>query len=112
MTGVLTDLGIALGRVGFVMLFVLNMGGLLTWVERDGTFTNFEGRVQRFWKAVEPLGASLADWEIIGRVGEALGLGAPPARAEDCFKALAASVPAFGGLSYRDLKDTGKMVAA
>src|SRR5437879_4888229 len=29
-----TDLGIAFGRVAFVMLFVLNLGGLLTWVER------------------------------------------------------------------------------
>jgi NADH-quinone oxidoreductase subunit H len=28
------DLGIALGRVTFVMMFVLNLGGLLTWVER------------------------------------------------------------------------------
>jgi NADH-quinone oxidoreductase subunit H len=28
------DFGIALGRVAFVMLFVLNAGGLLTWVER------------------------------------------------------------------------------
>jgi NADH-quinone oxidoreductase subunit H len=32
--GVVTDLGIAFGRVAFVMLFVLNLGGLLTWVER------------------------------------------------------------------------------
>lgn len=30
----MTDLGIAFGRVAFVMLFVLNLGGLLTWVER------------------------------------------------------------------------------
>src|SRR5918999_3993680 len=30
----MTDLGIAFGRVAFVMLFVLNTGGLLTWVER------------------------------------------------------------------------------
>jgi NADH-quinone oxidoreductase subunit H len=30
----MTDLGIAFGRVAFVMLFVLNVGGLLTWVER------------------------------------------------------------------------------
>ncbi|HLC41120.1 MAG TPA: complex I subunit 1 family protein [Methylomirabilota bacterium] len=30
----LTDLGIAFGRVAFIMLFVLNLGGLLTWVER------------------------------------------------------------------------------
>ena len=34
MTATLTDLGIVFGRVAFVMLFVLNMGGLLTWVER------------------------------------------------------------------------------
>jgi NADH-quinone oxidoreductase subunit H len=30
----IADLGIAFGRVAFVMLFVLNLGGLLTWVER------------------------------------------------------------------------------
>ena len=30
----MTDLGIAFGRVAFVMLFVLNLGGILTWVER------------------------------------------------------------------------------
>jgi NADH-quinone oxidoreductase subunit H len=34
MTGTLADLGIAFGRVAFVMMFVLNLGGLLTWVER------------------------------------------------------------------------------
>jgi NADH-quinone oxidoreductase subunit H len=28
------DLAIAFGRVAFVMLFILNLGGLLTWVER------------------------------------------------------------------------------
>src|SRR5919108_1508451 len=28
------DVGIAFGRVVFVMLFVLNLGGLMTWVER------------------------------------------------------------------------------
>jgi NADH-quinone oxidoreductase subunit H len=30
----MADLGIAFGRVFFVMMFVLNLGGLLTWVER------------------------------------------------------------------------------
>jgi NADH-quinone oxidoreductase subunit H len=30
----IADLGIAFGRVAFVMLFILNLGGLLTWVER------------------------------------------------------------------------------
>jgi NADH-quinone oxidoreductase subunit H len=31
---VLVDLGIVFGRVAFVMMFMLNLGGLLTWVER------------------------------------------------------------------------------
>ena len=34
MTVVLADLGIAFARVAFIMGFVLNLGGLLTWVER------------------------------------------------------------------------------
>jgi NADH-quinone oxidoreductase subunit H len=34
MTGVLVDLGVAFARVAFVMGFILNMAGLLTWVER------------------------------------------------------------------------------
>jgi len=33
-SGVLTELGIAFAKVAFVMGFVLNLGGLLTWVER------------------------------------------------------------------------------
>jgi NADH-quinone oxidoreductase subunit G len=81
------------------------------WVEREGTYTNFEGRVQRFWKAVEPLAEARADWEILGALGAALGLGPAPGRAEECFQALAAAVPAFAGLSYRELRDLGRVVA-
>jgi NADH-quinone oxidoreductase subunit H len=33
-TAALTDFGIAFARVAFVMMFILNLGGLLTWVER------------------------------------------------------------------------------
>jgi NADH-quinone oxidoreductase subunit H len=33
-TATLADLGIAFAKVGFIMAFVLNLGGLMTWVER------------------------------------------------------------------------------
>jgi NADH-quinone oxidoreductase subunit H len=33
-TATLVDLGIIFGRVAFVMMFMLNLGGILTWVER------------------------------------------------------------------------------
>jgi len=83
-----------------------------TYAESEGTYTNFQGRVQRFRKALDPLGESLPDWEILSRVAQALGLGVRPARAEECFKALAQSVPAFAGLTYRSLGDTGQQVSA
>src|SRR5699024_4282712 len=34
-------------------------------LEKDGTFTNTERRIQRFNKVFEPLGDSKPDWEII-----------------------------------------------
>jgi NADH-quinone oxidoreductase subunit G len=83
------------------------------YVEREGTFTNFQGRVQRFRTAVEPLGEARADWSILGRVGRALG-GADPVfaatRAEQVFTALAGQVPPFSGMTYRGLGDAGQAV--
>ncbi len=83
------------------------------YAERDGTFTNFQGRVQRFRTAVEPLGEALPDWEVLRRVGQALGAADPAfavERADQAFAALAARVPAFAGMTYRSLGDTGAMV--
>jgi NADH-quinone oxidoreductase subunit G len=84
---------------------------LAAWVERDGTFTNFQGRVQRFRAAVEPVGEALAGWDVIGRVLAAAGLPAAGGRAEHWFRELARSVPAFAGLSYQTIGDGGAMVA-
>src|SRR5213076_1281528 len=55
------------------------------WVEREGTYTNFEGRVQRFRAAVEPLGQALPEWDILGRVLQALGVEVSAPRAERWF---------------------------
>jgi NADH-quinone oxidoreductase subunit G len=84
---------------------------LAAWPERDGTYTNFLGRVQRFRAAVEPLGEARAGWEVIGRVLAALGAPAGAGRAEHWFRELAKSVAAFAGLSYQTIGDTGAMVA-
>jgi len=84
---------------------------LAAWVERDGTFTNFQGRVQRFRAAVEPLGEARAGWDVIGRVLSASGTPFPAARAEHWFRELAKTVPDFAGLSYQGIGDVGAMVA-
>ena len=81
------------------------------WVERDGTYTNCAGRVQRFRQAADPLGRALPEWDILGRVLVALGAPAAPPRAERWFGELATAVPAFAGLSYRSIGDVGQPTA-
>jgi NADH-quinone oxidoreductase subunit G len=81
------------------------------WVEREGTFTNFEGRVQRFRTAVEPLGGARADWDVLGAVLAAVTREAIPQRAEQWFRRLAEAVPAFAGMTYRSIGDAGQLVA-
>ena len=84
---------------------------LAAWVERDGTFTNFLGRVQRFRAAVEPLGDALAGWDLFGLVLTLLGGASAGGRAELWFRELAKTVPAFAGLTYQSIGDGGAMLA-
>jgi NADH-quinone oxidoreductase subunit G len=80
------------------------------WVEREGTFTNFEGRVQRFRTAVEPFGTARPDWETLGQVLAVVTGEGAPTRAEQWFRRLADAVPAFGGMTYRSIGDAGQLV--
>jgi NADH-quinone oxidoreductase subunit G len=85
------------------------------YVEREGTFTNVHGRVQRFRTALEPLGEARPDWAILAALARALGMADPVAdaeRADQVFQALAGQVPAYAGLSYRVLGDAGREVTA
>ena len=44
-----------------------------TYAEKDGTFTNLEGRVLRIRQTMEPVGESLPDWHIMTAVASGLG---------------------------------------
>ena len=71
--------------------------------------------VQRFRAALDPLGDARPDWDILARVGRALGAGDPvfaAERAEQVFTALAAARPPFAGMTYRALGDAGRVVSA
>jgi NADH-quinone oxidoreductase subunit G len=115
------DVAEALGRVGTVVFTGTNDNGMSTlaplvlplaaWVERDGTFTNFLGRVQRFRAAVEPHGDALAGWDLFGRILHTLGGPAPLGRAELWFRELAKAVPAFASLTYQTICSEGAMLA-
>jgi NADH-quinone oxidoreductase subunit G len=72
----------------------------LAWAERDGTFTNAERRVQRYYKGLPPSGQAKADWEIFSNIAETLGLKWMLFTAESVMAQIAANVPAYAGLDY------------
>ncbi len=73
------------------------------FAEEDGTFTNLRGRVQRFLQAKAPPAQARPTYRVMSELAATLGAGTYPALAGEIFTALAATVPAFGGLSYRKL---------
>ncbi|MBN1761715.1 MAG: formate dehydrogenase subunit alpha [Methanomicrobia archaeon] len=79
------------------------------WVEKEGTFTNTERRIQRVRKVVEPPGEALPDLQIIIRLAEALGdnehfrYSTP----EDVFDEIRTIVPQYSGVTYELLEPFG-----
>ncbi|NLT36201.1 MAG: formate dehydrogenase subunit alpha [Gaiellales bacterium] len=78
-----------------------------TIVERDGTFTNTERRVQRIRGALEPRGDARPDWMITRDVANALGAGWSYASAEDVFAEIGKVIPEYAGFSYERLEEQG-----
>ncbi len=75
----------------------------LPFTERDGSFTSGERRAQRFYPAVLPRADARADYAIIGQISQLTGLPAEAGSATRVFTHLAAQVPAFKGLTFRQL---------
>jgi NADH-quinone oxidoreductase subunit G len=80
---------------------------ITTHAEQEGTFTNHEGRVQRFWPALEVPGMARPAWLVLGALDAELTGQEAPRSAADAFAAVSEAVPAFGGLTYDDLGATG-----
>ena len=78
--------------------------------EKRGTFTNTKGRVQKFMKAVEPPGDARPEWEFLRElVFQVAGLDGFVS-IEGLFNQMAGEVPAFNGLTWAALGDTGVTV--
>ncbi len=79
---------------------------LATFVEQDGSFTNYQGRVQRFHRAFPPRGESKPAWEIASQIAPLEG-GSLSVTAKDCFTLLTKTVAGYQGLSWDELGDGG-----
>jgi formate dehydrogenase alpha subunit len=81
-----------------------------SFAEKDGTFTGTDRRVQRVRKAIEPVGSSRADWEIICELAQQMGAsGFDFAAPSDVMDEIASVTPIYGGVTYERLEQEGSL---
>jgi NADH-quinone oxidoreductase subunit G len=78
--------------------------------EKRGSFTNVKGRVQRFWKAIEPKGDARPEWEFLHELVYNVTGQNGFVSIEGLFNQMAAEVPPFNGLTWASLGETGVTV--
>jgi predicted molibdopterin-dependent oxidoreductase YjgC len=78
--------------------------------EKRGTFTNTNGRVQKFMKAVEAPGDAKAEWEFLHDLVHNVTGQNGFVTIEGLFNQMAKEVSAFNGLTWSALGDTGVTV--
>jgi anaerobic selenocysteine-containing dehydrogenase len=81
-----------------------------TFAEMEGTFTNVQRRVQRFWPAIQAPGMARPAWQILGVLLAGISDAAPVGTAADAFAALAHVRPEFGALDYAALQQNGAVL--
>src|SRR5690606_35728484 len=73
-------------------------------LEKEGTFTNTERRIQRLYQAFEPLGDSKPDWQIIIEVANRLGAGWTYTHPSEVMAEAAKLMPLYAGVTYDRLE--------
>jgi len=117
--GLLQDAGVAEAakHVPYVVTLATHQGPHLAaahavipaamWAETDGTFTNFEQRVQRFKRAFEAPGDARPRWETALELLARLGKPMNAATAGDVFVEMAVETKTLGDLTHRSLGSKG-----
>ncbi len=77
--------------------------------EKEGTFTNVQGRVQKFEQAFLPKPPARAHWELLLQLAVAVGYGDRNWTPRDLLAAIAREVPAYAGIAAKDLEG-GKLL--
>ena len=79
-----------------------------TFLEKNGTFTNAERRIQHVRKVMSPRNG-LEDWEVTLGFARALGYEMHYAHPSDIMDEIAALTPTFSGVSYARLDELGSV---
>lgn len=79
-----------------------------SFLEKEGTFTNGERRIQRVNKVVEPVGESKPDGMIMVEIMNRMGYAQRPYSADNMLQEISRIVPFFAGVKWDELGTTGK----
>ena len=79
-----------------------------TFLEKDGTFTNAERRIQRVRKVMAPRNG-YGDWEVVQLLAQGLGLDWSYTHPSQIMDEIAALTPTFAGVNYARLDDEGSL---
>ncbi|MCT8330979.1 formate dehydrogenase subunit alpha [Albidovulum sediminis] len=79
-----------------------------TFLEKDGTFTNAERRINRVRKVMAPRNG-YADWEITQMLANAMGAGWTYTHPSQIMDEIAATTPSFAGVTYDLLEEKGSV---
>jgi predicted molibdopterin-dependent oxidoreductase YjgC len=78
-----------------------------SFLEKDGTFTNLERRIQRIRKAVEPPHGILPDWRVVCEVSSRMGYPMRYQHPSEIMDEIAKLTPMYAGVSYERLDHVG-----
>jgi formate dehydrogenase major subunit len=73
-------------------------------LEKEGTFTSTERRIQRLYQVFEPLAESRPDWHIIQDVANHLGANWNYRHPSEIYEEIASLTPLFAGVNYERLE--------
>jgi formate dehydrogenase major subunit len=79
-----------------------------TFLEKNGTFTNAERRIQRVRKVMSPLNG-MEDWEVTVGLAKAMGYSLQYDHPSQIMDEIAALTPTFTGVSYEKLDELGSV---
>ncbi|MBI5127988.1 MAG: formate dehydrogenase subunit alpha [Rhodopseudomonas palustris] len=79
-----------------------------TFLEKNGTFTNAERRIQRVRKVMTPKNG-LEDWEVTQRLANAMGFAMSYQHPSEIMDEIASLTPTFAGVSYERLEELGSI---
>ncbi len=73
-------------------------------LEKDGTFTSTERRIQRLYQAFEPLGDSRPDWQILMGIANRMGANWTYQHPSEIYEEIAPLTPLMAGVTYERLE--------